>query len=413
MTVSLKSIWSRVLLACFIIMPSLLWGMTFTKPPGGTHELISNLMSRIQKQDSLLLTDPQGRIIASKHANRLMTPASTLKILTSLVALHYLGPTYHFVTECYQDAQHNLKIRGMGDPLFTSDIMPEFAKQVYSHIHQYNDLVLDDSAFEQPLTIPGVTRTSEPYDAPNGALCANFNTVSFQKDHTGHFISAEPQTPLLPVVLNRIRTLNVDSGRIVFSHSENSSTLYTGHLLNWFFLRQGLTSSGQIRVGAVRNEDRLLFRFVSPYTLTEVISRLLEFSNNYIANQLFITSGITAYGLPGTIDKGIRAAQAYIHNELEARDIQVAEGSGISRDNRISAADMDQLLVKFYPYHELMRRQGSEYFKTGTLDGVRTRVGYIQSGRGGVYRFVVMINTPGSTADSAMELIRKIAAAAL
>lgn len=409
MTVSLKTIWSKVLLACFIIMPSLLWGMTFTKPPGGTHELISCLVSRIQKQDSLLLTDPQGRIIASKHADRLMTPASTLKILTSLVALHYLGPTYHFVTECYQDAQHNLKIRGMGDPLFTSDIMPEFAKQVYSHIHQYNALVLDDSAFEQPLTIPGVTRTSEPYDAPNGALCANFNTVSFQKDNTGHFISAESQTPLLPFVLNRIRALNVDSGRIVFSHSENGSTLYTGHLLNWFFLRKGLTSSGQIRVGAVRNEDRLLFRFVSPYALTEVISRLLEFSNNYIANQLFIASGIMAYGPPGTIDKGIRAAQAYIHNELEARDIQVAEGSGISRDNRISAADMDQLLVKFYPYHELMRRQGSEYFKTGTLDGVRTRVGYIQSSRGGVYRFVVMINTPGATADSAMEIIRKIA----
>jgi D-alanyl-D-alanine carboxypeptidase/D-alanyl-D-alanine-endopeptidase (penicillin-binding protein 4) len=154
-----------------------------------------------------------------------------------------------------------------------------------------------------------------------------------------------------------------------------------------------------------------MIRYVSPYSLTDVIAKLMEYSNNFIANQLFITAGIQAYGLPGTIDKGIRASREFLGKELQIETLQLAEGSGISREDRLTAAQMDQLLVRFYPYRRLMRRQGNELFKTGTLDGVRTRAGYIEDGNGGSYRFVVMINTPGKSADPVMEIIRGLAGA--
>jgi len=372
-------------------------------------QAVSRILSLIQEKDAVLLTDPQGRILASGNAEKLLVPASTLKILTALVALHYLGEDFRFVTECYSDKNQHLKIKGFGDPLFVSDVMPDFSRQVQSRIHQYGDLVLDDSAFQQPLRIPGVTETTEPYDAPNGAFCANFNTISFQKTSGGKYVSAEPQTPLVPFAVSRIRASGKASGRIVFSHSQGESVLYAGHLVAGFLSQQGMASSGQVRIGRVEEGDRLLIRYVSPYTLTDVITRLMEYSNNFIANQLFIAAGIQAYGLPGTIDKGIRASQEFLRKELQIETIQLAEGSGISRDNRISATQLDQLLVRFYPYRQLMRRQGNELFKTGTLTGVRSRAGYIEDGKGGSYRFVVMINTPGKTADPVMEIIRGLA----
>ena len=98
----------------------------------------------------------------------------------------------------------------------------------------------------------------------------------------------------------------------------------------------------------------------------------MEYSNNFIANQLFIAAGMQAYGLPGTIDKGIRVSQEYLRKELQIETLQLAEGSGISRENRLSAMHLDQLLAQFYPYRKLMRRQGNELYKTETLDGVRT-----------------------------------------
>ncbi|MDO9111808.1 MAG: D-alanyl-D-alanine carboxypeptidase [Desulfatirhabdiaceae bacterium] len=372
-------------------------------------QTVSRILSLIQEKDAVLLTDPQGKILASGNAEKLLVPASTLKILTALVALHYLGEDFRFVTECYSDKDNNLKIKGFGDPLFVSDMMPDFSRQVQSRMNYYKDLVLDDSVFQQPLRIPGVTETAEPYDAPNGAFCANFNTISFQKTSAGKYISAEPQTPLVPFALSRIRASKTDSGRIVFSHSRGESVLYAGHLVAGFLSRQGVASSGQVRIGRVDDGDRLLIRYVSPYALTDVISRLMEYSNNFIANQLFIAAGIRAYGLPGTIDKGIRASQEFLRKELRIETLQLAEGSGISRENRLSAIQLDQLLIRFYPYRQLMRRQGNELYKTGTLNGIRSRAGYIEDGKGGSYRFVVMINTPGKTADPVMEIIRGLA----
>ncbi len=369
---------------------------------------VSQMLSLIHEKDAVLLTDPQGKILASKNAEKLLVPASTLKILTALVALHYLSKDFRFVTECYSDKDQNLKIKGFGDPLFVSDVMPDFSRQLQAHIHNYKDLVLDDSAFQQPLRIPGITATTEPYDAPNGAFCANFNTISFQKTSGGKYISAEPQTPLVPFALSRICASGTNSGRIVFSHSHGESVLYAGHLVASFLHQQGMSSSGQIRIGRVNDGDMLLIRYVSPYLLTDVISRLMEFSNNFIANQLFITVGIQAYGLPGTIDKGICASQDFLRKELQIETIQIAEGSGISRENKLSATQLDQLLVRFYPNRWLMRRLGNELFKTGTLDGVRTRAGYVEDGKGGSYRFVVMINTAGKTADPVMEIIRRL-----
>ena len=372
-------------------------------------QTVSRLLSLIQEKDAVLLTDPQGKVLASGNAEKLLVPASTLKILTALVALHYLGEDFRFVTECYSDKDQNLKIKGYGDPLFVSDVMPEFARQVQARIHRYKDLVLDDSAFQQPLQIPGVTETTEPYDAPNGAFCANFNTISFQKTSGGKYVSAESQTPLVPFAVSRIRASGTDSGRIVFSHSQGESVLYAGHLVASFLMQQGMASSGQIRIGRVEEGDQLLIRYVSPYLLTDVISKLMEYSNNFIANQLFIAAGIQAYGLPGTIDKGIRASLEFLRKEMQIETLQLAEGSGISRENKLSAGHLDQLLVRFYPYRQLMRRQGNELFKTGTLTGVRTRAGYIEDGKGGSYRFVVMINTPGKTVDPVMKIIRGLA----
>jgi D-alanyl-D-alanine carboxypeptidase/D-alanyl-D-alanine-endopeptidase (penicillin-binding protein 4) len=47
-----------------------------------------------------------------------------------------------------------------------------------------------------------------------------------------------------------------------------------------------------------------------------------------------------------------------------------------------------------------MRRSGREYYKTGTLHGISTRAGYIKSAHGGLYRFVIMLNSPGKSTDS-------------
>ena len=161
-------------------------------------------------QDALLVVDPSGQTVISHNPDKPMVPASTLKVLTSLAALHYLSPDYRFTTDFTLDSRRNLVIKGYGDPLLVSEVIAAIARQLAGKLPpEINDILLDDSYFKGPLTIPGVSTSTNPYDAPIGALCANFNTVFFTHVN-GRPRSAEEQTPLLPMILTAHPAIGIE-----------------------------------------------------------------------------------------------------------------------------------------------------------------------------------------------------------
>ncbi len=416
---SLSYVWI-LLFFCFLHFgqPENLWAKNqYTQNNHPTKRSTSKTLQALQhaigSNDAVLVTNQQGKIIFSKNAEKPLIPASTLKLLTSLVALHYLGPDYRFTTEFYMDAKGNLKIKGYGDPLLISEILAEISKSLSSNLsindQGINNLVLDDSYFTRKIIIPGKTDSLEPYDAPNGALCVNFNTVYFKQIKDSSFISAEPQTPLLPIVLKKIKQSGLDKGRIVLAHTENEITLYAGHLFQYFLNKKGIKIKGKIRTGKVqKDKDKLIYRYTSRFTLKQIISKLLEHSNNFMANQSLIATGAKVFGPPGTVDKGVLAALTYAKNVLNIDNIRLVEGSGISRENRISAKNLAKIAKEFEPYHNLMRHSNDEYFKTGNLKGINTRVGYIKNKKGELHRFVVILNSPGKSMQNIMKNVRRI-----
>lgn len=374
-------------------------------------ENLNDVVNLIGDQDAVLVADQHGKILFSKNADKKLIPASTLKILTSLLAMHYLGQDYRFITEFYMDNDSNLKIKGYGDPLLTSEILKEISKALGRRLDtgfdtghkKIKDIILDDSYFKQPIIIPGSTSSLQPYDAPNGALCANFNTVYFKRLENGEYASAEEQTPLPAFASRKIKKSELTMGRVVFSHKENENTLYFGHLFKCFLEKQGMKFNGKIRNGRVnKKNDRLVFEYISIFSIKEIISKLLEHSNNFMANQLFISAGTKLYGPPGTLDKGVLAALNYTKNVININDISIIEGSGISRQNRISANALHKILKEFEPYYKLMPKSDKKFYKTGTLSGINTMAGYIRNEKGELYHFVVLINTPGKSAELIM-----------
>ena len=184
------------------------------------------------------------------------------------------------------------------------------------------------------------------------------------------------------------------------SHNENEITLYSGYLFDHFLRQAGVTVTGKVAIGTVRpDRDHLIYRHQSPQTLSDTIAGLLTYSNNYTTNQILIAAGVRRYGPPGTLEKGVLAARDYARKILQLDDIHISEGSGISRDNRITARDMKKVLDAFAPYHTLMRSEGRQYYKTGTLHGISTRAGYIERPDGSLHRFVVLVNSPGRSAE--------------
>ncbi len=358
-------------------------------------------------RDALLVKTAEGRILAAHNPDLNLVPASTLKVLTALAARHYLGADFRFRTDFLLDPQGRLLIRGYGDPLLVSEVLADIAGRLHRRIQiPITAILLDEGYFSQPLVIPGVSTSANPYDAPNGALSVNFNTVNF-KTRGGRIVSAEPQTPLLPMAMKRIRASGLSRGRIVLSQHDHEALLYAGALFRHFLQEAGLRVEGPVRrVAAPPPALELVYRHISPFSLDELVARLMAFSNNFMANQLLIAVGAHVYGAPGNLTKGARALNAYATGVLGITDARFVEGSGISRGNRISARALMRALAFFEPHRRLMTHEAGIYFKTGTLNGIRTRVGYIENTGGRPHRFVLLLNTPGKRPEPILKRLR-------
>jgi D-alanyl-D-alanine carboxypeptidase/D-alanyl-D-alanine-endopeptidase (penicillin-binding protein 4) len=359
------------------------------------------LQNLVGPRDAVIITDPDNRILFSHNADALLIPASTLKILTALTAFHYLGEDYRFRTEFYLDPESNLKIKGYGDPLLISEVIADISASLYDLLkdngHSLSNIIVDPSYFDTAVVIPGVTDSTEPYDAPNGALCVNFNTVNFQTIH-GKYTSAEPQTPLLPMVTRRIKKTGLSQGRITLSHQKDELVFYAGRLFKFFLEQTGVEITGKVLPGRIEPADKRVLLFHSPFSLKQGVEKMMTYSNNFIANQIFLEAGIVQAGPPGALQKGVAAAKEYAKKALYMDELQITEGSGISRKNRITAKNLHEILLKFKPHFRLLRQNGEDFYKTGTLKDVSTRVGFIGQDETTFYAYVILCNTPGRSA---------------
>ncbi len=92
----------------------------------------------IGKQDGIIITDWNDKILFAKNEDSLLIPASTLKIFTSLMVLDYLGQNHKFITDFYLDDNFNLKIKGYGDPLLISEVLKTIAENLSNKLIFYN-----------------------------------------------------------------------------------------------------------------------------------------------------------------------------------------------------------------------------------------------------------------------------------
>jgi D-alanyl-D-alanine carboxypeptidase/D-alanyl-D-alanine-endopeptidase (penicillin-binding protein 4) len=346
------------------------------------------------RDTGILVTDDQGRVLFSQNPQIPYVPASTLKIFTSLAALSQWGELYRFTTLAGYDPDNRvLYMKGLGDPLFLSEAIQDFSRQMTkaTRMREVNKIVIDQSYFSPDISIPGTGHSLNPYDATTGALCANFNTIHFTWDAAVRaFVSAEPQTPLLQMFIPDIRNTGLEQGRILLD--PGLRLRYPGLLMAYFLKEQGVTVTGPVETGSFPALDTITL--TSPWTLAEVVEKLLRYSNNFMANQVMLALGGHRYGPPATLEKGVRALTDCATDLPGWKTAKIAEGSGISRQNRVTPSQMGALLKAFMPFHTLLPRTDTQYYKTGTLTGIRTRAGYFIGTDHRLYPFVIMGSVP-------------------
>ncbi len=381
-------------------------------------------------------------------------PASTMKLLTTLVALDILGPTYRWKTDIYalgeiRDGrlEGDLLLKGHGDPFLVTERVWQMLRGIrQSGIDSITgDLLLDDSYFDIGDYDPAAfdRQPLRAYNVSPNALLMNFKVVrySFQPNGQAVDVRLDPKLPNLRVD-NRLKavagycggyqrgitvTNNSDNDRVTFSgkfpdgckryamdRTALSHNAFAYGLFASLWRESGGTFEGGWRNAIAPEGEEPLRSFASP-PLADMIARVNKHSNNVMARQVLYTLAAEVLGPPGT-EAGGRAvvAQWLADNKLASATLAIANGAGLSREARISAADMASLLRFAWrqPYMPeylasmsltgldgtLSRRfrgsdlVGKAHLKTGSLDHVTAIAGYLQSRSGRRFSVVVMHN---------------------
>src|SRR5690349_6736303 len=333
-----------------------------------------------------------NRPVMMHGAERALNPASTMKLVTTYAALELLGPAYTWNTEVYvagnvrdETLHGDLVIKGYGDPKLTLENFWLLLRAVRARgVREIRgDVILDRTFFstgdydparfdDQPL---------RPYNTGPDALLVNFKAVNIQlvPDAEGTRVRLITEPPLAAVqIVNSVALDDAscgdwasrlkfdaqpggDTARLVVSGSyarecgERSRSFsllshkaYTGELFSEIWKELGGTVSGTIRDGQLPAGARLLFSAPSPQ-LSEIVRDINKFSNNVMARQLFLTLGALSAGAPGTLDKGRSAVRQWVAQRGAAMpELVLDNGSGLSRNERISARSMGEMLVAAY-----------------------------------------------------------------
>jgi D-alanyl-D-alanine carboxypeptidase/D-alanyl-D-alanine-endopeptidase (penicillin-binding protein 4) len=323
---------------------------------------------------------------------RVLNPASTMKLVTTYAGLELLGPAYAWNTEAYGSGplvngvlDGDLILKGQGDPKLTIEnfwlLLRNLRARGVREIR--GDLILDRSFFsrEEYDASRFDEQPTRPYNTGPDALLVNFKavTVQFIPDPEARTVRLliEPLLPHITVVnnlrltdgacgywLSQIKTDvqgNADTARLAFSgnyaldcgeQARSFSVLghreYLAGLFSVLWHELGGIFTGTTRDGPVPPGARLLASAKS-HALSEIVRDINKYSNNVMARQLFLTLGALGEGAPASGDKASRTIKQWLATKgLSFPELVLENGSGLSRVERITAKHLGQLLLAAY-----------------------------------------------------------------
>lgn len=390
---------------------------------------------------------------ADKPAN----PASLMKLVTTFAGLELLGPAFTWSTPVWLQGPivngvlaGDVVVKGNGDPKLVLERMWLLVRRLQqAGVREIRgDIVLDRSAFTpgelNPADFDG--EPLRPYNAGADALLLNYRallvtivpepargiaTIAVDPPLAG--VRADASVPLVaggcddwrgalkpdfadPTRLRFAGGFAAACGEKVWPVAYADPKSYNERALAGLWLEEGGRLGGVVRDGTAPQSPPS-FELRSP-ALAELVRDINKLSNNVMAQQLFLTLGATQRGA-GTPDASRAVVRQWLRSRVgrAADSAVIVNGSGLSRDSRLSAALLGRLLQAAWSsavMPELMsslpvagvdgtlRRSrgvpGRAHLKTGSLRDVVGVAGYVLADSGRRYVVVGIVNHPNANA---------------
>jgi D-alanyl-D-alanine carboxypeptidase/D-alanyl-D-alanine-endopeptidase (penicillin-binding protein 4) len=405
---------------------------------------------------------PAGQVIYSVNADEPMIPASNMKLLTTAAAAALLGEDFQFRTLLARRGE-DLVIIGGGDPA-TGDprLALEEGVPITAMFHRWadrlaeagwtdiaGDLVFDDSIFDGQWRHESwpPDEADRWYAAPVGGL--NFNdsclTIAMQPSRPGEPIEFECSPRQTTVQVSNRCTTGGKGSAVVRRAPDSDEIVLNGRLRKpltvdvairdpgLFFAgacrtamaARGVRIRGDTRRDQVRQTDGSLppdLQVVAEHAtpMSAILERCNKDSQNLFAECLLKTLGCVHARRTGSADAigswpaGQQAVLKFLQDAgLPTEGVVIDDGCGLSRQNRVPARLMTELLryVHAQPFGELFVQslsvsgrdgtlakrldgsyEGQLLGKSGYVRGVRTLSGYVVTRQGHWLAVSILVN---------------------
>lgn len=428
----------------------------FLADPAVIHAPVSVSVVNANTGEQLVETKPQYCLV----------PASVQKLVTSAAALEILGGDFHFKTSLWADGEiengklsGNLIISGGGDPslgsgyFYTENEKEAFLSVWVSMVKAAGIDTIDGNIIADPnyFSDRDVPQSWLWEDLGNyfGAAASGINVfdntfeIVFQTpeelNKTAEIIDIKPEIPNLVLENEVLSSSEQKDGTTVFGNPNDSFRMIKGTLpagknnfpikasipnpamLLASELKKALVNTGINVWGETKNCNKdqlsnsmqLIGSWPSP-PLTEIIKKMNHESINLYAEALLKQLALTQKD-EGSTEKGIEALTQFWNSKGLNGSFNLADGSGLSRQNTITAKTITDVLVymknnspwyeAFYNSVPLTGIEGTQkyYFqdsslkgklraKSGSMSGVRSFAGYMTTSNGTEIAFCLIVN---------------------
>jgi len=448
--------------------PATLAGLALVVAPALANDLPARPRAVLNQQlvpdadVSVIVRDvATGESLVELNPGEPRPPASTMKLLPTWAALDLLGPAYTWKTRAWADApvvkgvlKGNLYLQGGGDPLLTIERWWRFISDLRQTGLRMieGDIVIDQTRFtpnhERPEDFDG--KFWRTYNVLPDALLVNWQSSDFtirpSDDGEGIDISIQPYPDGLRVD-NRVQLTTgrcvgrnrrvgytiapTDPGRVIVSgrlatscrpQTQRLAIMEPAQYAYGTFVTLWRQLGGEFRGGMLRAPTpptaRLLLTQESQ-PLAEIVRVTNKYSSNMMARALVLTIAAETNGTPATTAAGEAAIRSMLESRgLEFPELVIGNGSGLSREARISADSMARMLTgawhsRFAPeflaslslggldgtlqkrFRELSDPSRIR-MKTGSLRDVSSIAGYVSGESGKTYAVVIFVNHGGA-----------------
>jgi D-alanyl-D-alanine carboxypeptidase/D-alanyl-D-alanine-endopeptidase (penicillin-binding protein 4) len=405
-----------------------------------------------------------GEIVYEKNPHLALMPASNMKIVTSAAALEYLGRDFSFVTRVGLCGD-TLVIKGSGDPLLgdketetrNGRVFQPLIREIASRLRELevasvSDILIDTSIFDNQRVHPSwpLNQLHQKYACEVSGFNYNGNCVDISAaNRNGKAVLAlDPPTDYVKLInaltiwRSRRSWFSVHRTGIPcellvqgncrtqagpYAVAVENPALFFGRLLRNALIEEGVGVEGEVKESPAPEgcELRPLTEYAT--SIGDCLQRTNKDSFGLAAEAMFKRLGVQSDPdrKQGSWEAGQKVLSGYLRGlGVEEREFMIADGSGLSRDNRLSANALTRVLM------HLAAGANWEFYKSslavGGLDGtienhfwerkyrgrVLAKSGYIQAVRAlsglvrtdsGDYIFSILANKAGSGARTAID----------